>query len=454
MKLKLYILLFLLSLNLCKSSNIEILWQYQIHGSMINKLLFNNSEEMIISCSSDKTIKMTNSQTGEIINDFTFENNIYDLALIPDENLLLVSQKHRTNSKVCIFNMETKSEQISFDLRLLLDSNVSVQNQEFIEVHALPISKTMILTGIGIYSYSNANHYYKGRLDLWDINTGAWVKEVFSGGMVNNLVISPDGKSIAFSTIQRTSEYIANWVYKEIEETKLFTTDTSFSEFSLLREDYDENMEYADTEVINEIAYSKDSKFIALATDDHHLFVFSIDNKILQDSIFSCSCYADQSIGFVFNGEYILSGTNNGKINFWNLEFKIGIDSHTYPENPMITSIATSNTKNLYAIADVKGNISMITWWYINDVPRQIIVNKPEYNISYTNDKLELELLNDYFQVDTRIYDILGKPINNINTVNTGNRIIFTTEQLATGIYFLTTTIDGITVIEKFQKFD
>jgi len=453
MKKKIIILIIFIT-GIIPALPVEILWQNKIHESFVNKIIFNETENLILSCGVDKKVKIINTDSGILQKEFSLENNIYDISFLANKNLLLLTTKHRTNSKVYIYNLYSDSIETIFNPDILLDTNKTIQNQEFMEIYAVPMDSNIILTGIGVYTYLNANHYYKGRLDLWDLKTGKWLSQIYSGGMINNLAISPDGKSISFSTLFRSSEYVSPWIYKEIEETKLYLTDTSFKNIFEIRTDYDENMEFADTEVINEISFSPDSKFIAVATDEHHLFVYDVEKNTLKDSIYSCECYADQTIGFVYDGKHVISGTNNGKVNIWNLEYGLKIDSYTFNENPYITSISASKKHNLYAVADVNGNISLLTSWYLSKVEDKMIINKPEYKISYNKNILELNFTNTYNQSFISVYNLLGQKVENLKIENNGNSIIIDYSNLTNGIYILVGNSGEEIFSEKFQKMD
>lgn|GEM_PF-5341828 len=432
---------------------IEITWQKQFQDNIINKIIFNKTESMLITCGYDKKIRINNASNGDSIQEFSFQYNVYDVALMPDTNQFLVCQKHMNNSSVSILDIISESTITEFNLKLLLDTLGNIQNKEFIEVHAVPIDEDRILTGIGVYYYIDANHYYRGRLDLWNSKTGEWINEVFDGGMINNLVISPNGQNISFSTIARTSEFMEPWVYKEIEETKLFITDTSFSEINLIREDYDENMEFADTEVINDITFSNDSRRIALVTDNHHLFVYDVQSGNLTDSLFSCDCYADQSVDFVYDGNHLISGSNNGKVYIWNLEIDARIDNLSFEGSPLITSIASSKTNNLYAVADIKGQISLMKSWYINSVSEQRFV-QDFYTLINCKNEIELLFKDAVMKSEFKIYNTLGCEISDINFQMNNNQISFDIASLVQGVYIISGTVNGKIFSAKFIKTD
>jgi WD40 repeat protein len=436
-------------LSISYANSFESIWEKQYHSGQINRILFSPDESLIYSAGADKKLIITNSNTGEKVEEYSFNYNVYDLTLTNLANSVLVSLKHSLNSSVILFNIDSKTSEVILDLRKLFDTNMSVQNQEFIEVHAIQPDKEHILTGVGIYYYQNANHYYRGRLDLWDMNTGQWVKQIYSGGMVNNLVKSPDGKTICFSTVERTSEYTAPWVYKEFEETKLIVATPDFEEFKILRQEYDENMEFADTEVLNELAFSYDSKLLAVATDSHHYFIYDIEKGIKTDSIYSCDCYYDLAIDFIYDNEHIITGSNNGKVLIWNLEYNLARDSKTYPGNPLITSIDASAYKNRYVVADVKGNMSMLASWEISGA--EVDSKEEEYSLWGNNENIQIYFKDYSWFYNVYCYDIFGREMN-LNYEYYGNLIKSDISKLPSGIYFIRIFNSGRVFTEKILK--
>ena len=92
--------------------------------------------------------------------------------------------------------------------------------------------------------------------------------------------------------------------------------------------------------------------------------------------------------------------------------------------------------------------------WYLSVEDESGKYEKPCYKILYNKEFLELNILNNFNHFDIVIYNLLGQPIQNLNTVKTGQSLILEIDKLNKGVYFLKATIDHKIIIEKFQKTD
>lgn len=436
---------------------IEKIWQTKAHDGLVHKILFSIDGKHIISAGTDKKLKIIDANIGEILSEYNFVTTPNDLFLQSD-NRILISFKHWKNSAVCSYDISDSNCYPNLDLRILLDSSFQSGQHEFMESHAVPLANNRIITGIGIYSYATPDHYYEGRLDLWNNNIPPIPRKLYSGGMITNLAISPDNMFIAFSTLYRSSKWEAPYVYRDIEASQLILTDTSFADFYILRSDSVNGYDTVDSEVFNGIAFSKDSKILTAATDEHNIYTFDINDRILRDSIYSCSCYFDWSIDFVYDGEHVIAGSNDGKVGIWNLQEDIKIDSYTFDGTPSITSIAASNNKNLYAVGNSDGDIALMFSHYLTDVNREKPVIDNPFEILNTGDYLYFKYQDLRSQVDVEIFNILGNPVEIINVnalAPNGMDDLFDVDisNLTYGYYFVKATINGQIFIDKFLKY-
>ena len=447
---------FILILSFLASSpevlSIEKIWQTKAHDGQVYKILFSKDGQHIISAGSDKKVKIIDVASGDILSEYAFVTTPYDLALQADGKLL-ISFKNWKYSSVCSYDSSDSNCKPYLDLRILLDSSIQTGDHEFVESHAIPLSNNTYLTGIGVYSYANPDHYYEGRLDLWNNNIQPTAKNMFSGGMVTNLAISPDKQFIAFSTLYRSSLWEAPYVYRDTEVSKLILTDTTFNEFYILRSDSINGYDTVDSEVFNGIAFSKDSKVITAATDEHNIFIYDIENRQILDSIYSCSCYFDWSIDFVFDGKNVIAGSNDGKVSIWNLEYNVKLDSYTFDGTPAVTSIAASSDKNLYAAGNSDGDIALMFSHYLTGINDENIVTEEQFELINSGNKLYFKINKPFSETKIVIYDILGNPIYNL-IMKSSEITEIDISHWATSIYFFEATTDKKVYIEKFIKLD
>jgi WD40 repeat protein len=289
------------------------------------------------------------------------------------------------------------------------------------------------LAGSGIYSYKSADHFYKGYLTKFNTLSGDTINSVYTGGMITNLKLSPDKQYIVFSTLYRSSEYYSPNVYKETEKTELILTDINFNEFKILRNDFRQDYQYVDAEIFNAVNFSHDSKKIVTVTDEHHIFAFDVESGQMTDSLYSCDCYGDMDVGFVYNNNNIVTGTNNGKVFIWNLVWDVNIDDIKLENSPYITSIACSEKHNLYVVGDYKGKLYLLTSREFSD-----IYNEDDDFIKIQQFDKVFKIINNTFSpVQVEIYNLLGEKIIERSFSQQENFLNIEQENLSSGLYFM-----------------
>ena len=190
--------------------NQEIVYTLSGHTQTVKSVAFNG--DILASASKDRTIKLWNVQTGELIDTFTNRNIIFSLEFSPDGNLLCynngidINVRNLTTGEITVLRGHTENiVTITFNpignilASCCFDNTIKLWNIETgDEIRTLIGHNDCVLSG----AFSSdgrllASGSFDKSIILWDVETGNEIKTLTSHtNWVRSLIFSPDNKKL------------------------------------------------------------------------------------------------------------------------------------------------------------------------------------------------------------------------------------------------------------------
>ena len=288
------------------------------HESVINSLVFSPDGTMLLSCSSDMTIKLWNIETGKQVRSFEgHRTQVKSIAFSPDgKSFVSVSL-----SGMRLWNINSGEMIHSFD-----DHNGSY------DVAFSPDGK-YIVSGVGVDS--------ENRIELWDAETFKSLK-YFDGhkSIIYCLSFSPDGKYVLSGSEDKTLKL---WNVKTGKKVRTFSgmlsghkEEVKCADFSpdgkfIVSGSYDETVKVWKTDSGDNIGtynvHSHGVTSIASSPDGVHIFSCCLNKSIIEWDVRTGKVVkvfkgytTEQNCSVVHeNGSYILTGNEANSLKLWDI---------------------------------------------------------------------------------------------------------------------------------------
>ena len=236
------------------------------HTAPITQVQISPDDSLLISASADKTIRLWNISTGELIRTIAGHNErVTALSFSPDRESFASASTDRT----------IKIWGIDGDLRTILQGHTN-------EVTTIAFSST------GRLASGSADNTVR----LWDIDRRTSTILGKHNGIVSTLAFSPDGKTLASGSRDST---ISLW---SVDDAKLRRTLTGHSSS------------------VNALSFNQDGSVLASGSDDTSIRLW---NPETGDPITALAGTQDRVVSVVFQPDELLSTSDRLGLTRWNL---------------------------------------------------------------------------------------------------------------------------------------
>lgn len=243
------------------------------HTAPITQVQISPDDSLLISASADKTIRLWNISTGELIRTIAGHNErVTALSFSPDRESFASASTDRT---IKIWSIEG-------DLRTILQGHTN-------EVTTIAYSST------GRLASGSADNTVR----LWDLDRKTSTILGKHNGIVSALAFSPDGKTLASASRDST---IQLW---SVEDAKLRRTLTGHSSS------------------VNTLSFNQTGSVLASGSDDTSIRLW---NPETGDSITALVGTQDRVVSVVFQADELLSTSDRLGLTRWNLNLNNLID--------------------------------------------------------------------------------------------------------------------------------
>lgn len=397
-------------------------------SAVVNSVSFNphnnhNNVPILASGSTDKTIKLWNTQTGEVICTLTGHNDsVHSVNFSPDGKMLVSGSSDRTIKLWNTQNLEN-CQSIQQGVRTLNGHNESVNSVSF------SLDGKMLVSGSGQLGGSKSNSIIK----LWNLET---LEEIhtFEGhtSLVNSVSFSPNGEILASGSHDQTIKLWDINTKNEIQTLKghnYTVTSVGFIEDRnnpiLISTSGDRTIRFWNPNTIKKIEtidghdnsvdniiFSPNNPILASASRDNTIKLWNIETGKI---IHTLEHEGVKSIRFNPDGNILASGSTN-VINLWNVS--TGAKIHNL-EHPYVNNIIFDPNKKILASQGMH-NIKLwnietgeiihdLTHGRVNSIrfsqngDKQILISEGYYHIKFWDVETGQEINNS--QEDNKIFN-------------------------------------------------
>lgn len=229
------------------SATVTQLWQsdrkLQGHTSEINDLLITVDRRFLISASADKTIKVWNLNTGELLTTLNHNSYVNDLAISPNGQILASGgademvklwdlttgelltnlNGHTSSINALVFNLDGKTlYSASADNTVRIWNLETREQQQVLTGHSSAVNALAVRPDGKVLASGGADKTIK----FWDATTGKDFKTLNGHeSYINALTMSPDGQTLASASADNT---IKLWDAYTGEERQTLTGHSSY----------------------------------------------------------------------------------------------------------------------------------------------------------------------------------------------------------------------------------
>ena len=261
-------------ITLVNIDELDIEWEIEAHSFQVNELAFNPNDPFeLASASPDRTIKIWNVETGEILHVFEgFEGAVSAITYHPERNLLVsASGKFFAEDTISVWDTDL-AEQVS---------QMRVDDREIIWLAFAP-------TGSRVVSGD-----YSGTVRVWDFPFGGELAafDTNDNGL-NAVAIDPRGDYLATAGFD---EMVTVW---DAQTYELLTHLTGYED------------------EIYSLVFSPDSSMLVSGDGDGVVRMWRTDtwHQIVE---IEAHPYPVMTIAFDPDGRYFLTGSTDGTVRFW-----------------------------------------------------------------------------------------------------------------------------------------
>ena len=304
------------------------------HSAKINKILYTPDGEKIISISEDKTIRLWNSENGELINKFEsqigdgYDGMFYSAAISPNGKLLAVAGypvESEDSNYIIIIDID-RAEQVATAIG---HSNV---------INGLDFS------GDGKYLLSAGDD---GFIKFWRVDRSKELKEAGSieiGFPISGISVNPKAKQVAVSTQSKEV-----WVYD-------FSAIGSTTEFPL-------TILKRHKEDINKVIFSPDGKWLASSSFGNELGLWKSSGEL--EFMLDDYDAPINAMAFSYDGRVLVSLDITGRGYSYSIPSGNLYTNEFHEHDNVVFSAAFSpqSTDGNYVIASAGGTKNEIVIW-------------------------------------------------------------------------------------------
>ncbi|MER3588278.1 MAG: hypothetical protein C4322_08850, partial [Mastigocladus sp. ERB_26_1] len=308
------------------------------HNNGVFSIAFSPDSKTIASGGADKTIKLWDVTTGQVIKTFSgHEDTVYSIAFSPDGKTIAsgsVDQTIKLWDVVAGKAIKTLTGHVDTVNSVIFgpDGNLiaSASDDKTIKVWDVTTGKARTLTGYdtGVTSVAfspDGNMIISGddsTVKLWDVTTSKLIKTLTGhSDSITSVVFSPDGKTIASSS----------------NDKKIKIWDVSSSNSKTLTKNVD---------FLTKVVFSPDGKTVASSSDDNVIKLWNVaDGKAINTLIGHDNTV--RSVVFSPDGKMIASGSDDKTIKLWDTTTNKVIKTLTGHDDVVLGVIFSPDGKTL-----------------------------------------------------------------------------------------------------------
>jgi WD40 repeat protein len=309
----------------------------QGHSAKVHNLLFTPDGTKVVSISEDKTIRIWNSQTGEMIKKFESqigdgpEGMFYSSAISPDGKLLAVA------------GYPVSSEKENYIIIIDLEKNV----QAATAVGHTNVINSLSFNGNGTYLASGGDD---NTVRIWKVENTKMLKTVTSMAIASRVA------SLSFNHV--TQDLAVAHESKDILVYSLGALDKGTTKFN-------PKVFKNHKGIVNKLLYSPDGSFLASCSFDNELMLWRPDGSVVKD--FDKITDPVNALAFSYDSKILVGLDVTGKGMSWSVPSGTKFTDYNSHDNTVFSAAFSPSITGNYMVASAGGiNNEIMLWNPIN----------------------------------------------------------------------------------------
>lgn len=319
------------------------------HSAKVHNLLFTPDGHQIISISEDKTIRIWNAETTQMIRKFEsqigdgWEGMLYASALSPNGKLLAVAGypvSTEAENYIIIIDLE-KNQQIS---KAVGHTNV---------INALSFNTT----GTCLISGSD-----DGTVKVWRVENSKTLSEI------TTFTIGSPVTDLSFNT--KTQDLAIASASNDIIVYNIAGVDLGVKKFTTKKWSKHKGQ-------INKVVYSADGAYLVSSSFDNELILWGADGKVIKEFRFEKNASPINALAFSYDAKILVGLDVEGKGMSWALPAGTKLADFKAHDNTVFSVAFSPSLSGNYIVASAGGvNNEILLWNPINGLPIRSIKGK------------------------------------------------------------------------------